>query len=116
MSTSAVVRLRCIPIANQQTVLIGEVLHPIGKAVQEAKVVGSSQGGIISAILPEFSNVSVEVELGFFPGCHTETTFGVKGPASVRLSSIGRRTCNRNFIHLETLLHNRPICPVAEAK
>ena len=88
MRANAVVGLGCVPVPNQQAILIGEMLDPVSqqRIILEAEVVrASAQAIIIAALLAEFSDVCIEVEAGFGTGGHAETG---EGPTSVAFSAV----------------------------
>ena len=111
---NVVIRKRCIVIPDQQTVLIWEVLNPIGLGVGKAEIVRAGEQAIIIAqIGAEFRKVGVEERLGDCAGGTAESGIG---PTRLGLSTIGGQAGNGNLIHTEASFGNRTIGPVAEAE
>lgn len=115
MFTCIVVRLGGTSVADQETILIGEMLDPVfsGRIIQETEIVGSSlQAQIIPTVLAKFPHIVMGSERGFGTRGSAKA---IKGPARICFCTVGWVAGDIDRIHHKTRRRHIGICPIAES-
>src|SRR5689334_3508486 len=122
-----VVGLRRIPIPDEQSIRVREVLDVVllVRIIEEAEVVrASAQAVVVATILAILGNIGVEVALGLRAGRDMEATRRRgEGPGYRALSALSRATGDADVVHREARRRRlarrallRHVGPVAEAE